>query len=74
MKPMPLTPPQLRVYKIINNSYKKNKVSPTIEEIKTVTGYKSKGSVWSMLRVLKFKGYLDIVDYKARAYIPLVDL
>jgi SOS-response transcriptional repressor LexA len=74
MKPIPLTPVQLHMYKEIYRRYNENKISPTVRELQDFLNYNSTGSIWNMLRVLKFKGYLQITDYKARAYVPLVDL
>jgi SOS-response transcriptional repressor LexA len=74
MKPMPLTPVQLHMYKEIYRRYNENKVSPTIRELQTYLNYGSTGSVHNMLRVLQYKGYVKINDYKARAYTPLIDL
>lgn len=74
MKPIPLTPVQLEMYKEIYRRYNDNKISPTVRELQDFLNYNSTGSVWNMLRILKFKGYLQITDYKARAYVPLVDL
>ena len=74
MKPIPLTPVQLEMYKEIYRRYNDNKISPTVRELQDFLNYNSTGSVWNMLRVLKLKGYLQITDYKARAYVPLVDL
>jgi|TARA_R100000951_G_C2552144_1_gene152815 SOS-response transcriptional repressor LexA len=74
MKPMPLTPVQHHMYQEIYRRYNDNKISPTVRELKDYLNYNSTGSVWNLLRVLQFKGYLKITDYKARAYTPLVDL
>jgi len=71
---MPLTPIQKKLYVTIHSNFKENKVVPTIRELTQIIGYKSIGSTWQMLRVLKEKGYLKIIDFKARGYIPLIDL
>ena len=74
MNLIPLTPVQLHMYKQIHSAYKKDKVVPTVRELMKKLNYQSTGSVHNMLRVLQRKGYVKIIDYKARAYIPLVDL
>ena len=71
---IPLSPVQLHIYKTIQSAYKKDKVVPTVRELMKILNYQSTGSVHNMLRVLQHKGYVKIIDYKARAYIPLVDL
>ena len=71
---MPLTPVQHHMYKEIYRRYNDNKISPTVRELQNYLQYNSTGSVWNLLGVLQFKGYLKITDYKARAYTPLVDL
>ena len=71
---MPLTPVQHHMCKEIYRRYNDNKISPTVRELQNYLQYNSTGSVWNLLRVLQFKGYLKITDYKARAYTPLVDL
>ena len=71
---MPLTPVQHHMYQEIYRRYNNNKISPTVRELQNYLKYNSTGSIWNLLRVLQFKGYLQITDYKARAYIPLVDL
>ena len=70
-KKMGLTPKQAKFLQQIQVFIEKNGYSPSFEEIKQMTGMKSKSNVHAYVQGLKKRGYLDDIPYSKRSIVLL---
>ena len=70
-KKMGLTPKQAKFLQQIQVFIEKNGYSPSFEEIKQMTGMKSKSNVHSYVHALKKRGYIDFIAYSNRSIVVL---
>lgn len=70
----PMTEPQQQVYDFIETFLDRNEYPPTIAEICTATGIRSKSTVHGHLKDLEAKGHIEIVGggnrYRALRLVP----
>jgi SOS-response transcriptional repressor LexA len=66
-----LTPKQLQFLVKIKAFIKANSYSPSYEEIKQMTGMKSKSNVHAYVQSLKKRGYIDDIPYSKRSIVVL---
>jgi repressor LexA len=62
-----LTPNQLEFLKQIQQFIKANGYPPSYEELKQMTGLKSKSNVHAKMHQLKKRGYIDFLPYMSRS-------
>jgi repressor LexA len=62
-----LTPNQLEFLKQIQKFIKANGYPPSYEELKQMTGLKSKSNVHAKMHQLKKRGYIDFLPYMSRS-------
>ena len=62
-----LTPKQHKFLKQIQSFISANGYSPSYEELKQLTGLKSKSNVHSKMHALKRRGYLDFLPHSSRS-------
>jgi len=62
-----LTPKQHKFLQQIQSFISANGYSPSYEELKQLTGLKSKSNVHSKMHALKRRGYLDFLPHSSRS-------
>jgi len=62
----PLTDRQTRIYEAIRGSIRRERRPPTVDEICTATGIRSKSHVHYHLRALRDKGWIALEEHRAR--------
>ncbi len=70
-KKMGLTRKQSKILQQIQAFIDENGYSPSFEEIKQLTGLKSKSNVHAYVHALKRRGYIDFIAYSNRSIIIL---
>lgn len=64
-----LTQKQLKTFKFIKSYLKKNKLSPSYEEIRKAVGLASKNSIYYLVNQLVDRGYIDKLEGKYRSIV-----
>jgi len=59
MDDFPLTPYQVKVFKIIKAFYRRKKFMPSYDDIMTELNIKSRSHITNCLKVLSEKGYIE---------------
>ena len=62
-----LTSKQLKLLEFLKESFKKNSVSPSFEEMKLALGLKSKSGIHRLITALEERGFIQRLHNKARA-------
>ena len=64
-----LTKKQLKCFSFIKSYLKKNKLSPSYEEIRKAVGLSSKNSIYYLVNQLVDRGYIDKLEGKYRSIV-----
>ena len=62
-----LTPKQHKFLQVIQSFIQANGYAPSYEELRQLTGLKSKSNVHSKMHALKRRGYLDFLPHSSRS-------
>ncbi len=73
MSPKPITPRQMKLYKVLEAYIREHGYSPSYAEVMEMTGYKSKSTVSRLVHHLAERGWITYEPNKAHG-IGLVDL